>query len=159
MSKEPEPPGERYWSLVEPIWDSINIHDGPDEFVRQFRAAPIISVYLFAGHWCQSEVCNGGFDQFFRNSTGVLAPEAMLAYRAMGLVEWADVVADAMAFLGEPYPRERAARQARLSADATHGRRHQFEHLDKRFYEWLHAEPYRWERAADRYAVRSMRDS
>jgi Domain of unknown function (DUF4375) len=25
---------------------------------------------------CQSEVCNGGFDQFFYNGTGVLAPEA-----------------------------------------------------------------------------------
>ncbi|WP_369973953.1 DUF4375 domain-containing protein [Polaromonas sp. SP1] len=33
------------------------------------------SRHLFAVHWCQSEICNGGFMQFFANSTGVLAPE------------------------------------------------------------------------------------
>jgi len=148
-------PGQRYWSLVEPIWDKISIHDGTKEFLRQFRAAPRIAGHLFAGHWCQSEVCNGGFDQFFWNSTGILAPEALGAYRAMGLTEWADILADAMRYFAEPYPRDRSAREARLSVGDKQTRGVRFAGLDRRFYDWLHAEPDRWERAADRFAESS----
>src|SRR6478672_11661355 len=87
---------EGYWSLVKPIWRSISIYHGPDTFLRQFRVVRPESGYLFAAHWCQSEVRNGGLHQFFSNSTGVLAPEALTAFRAIGLSEWADVLAEAM---------------------------------------------------------------
>jgi Domain of unknown function (DUF4375) len=146
-------PGERYWSLVATVCEEISIYDGPDEFLRQFRAAPTTAALLFAGHWCQSEVCNGGFDQFFGNSTGVLAPEALAAYRAMELTEWADTLAEAMRFFGEPYPRERKARNEMLSVGTKGDRRRRFSHLDDRFYEWLGGEPDRWDRAADQFAM------
>ena len=70
-------PGELYWSLVEPISDKIEIYEGPEEFACAFAGVPRPAGLLFAAHFCQSEVCNGGFDQFFSNSTGVLAPEAI----------------------------------------------------------------------------------
>jgi hypothetical protein len=66
-----------YWDLVEPVWDEINIYDGPDVFLETFQKVPLKIGYLYAVHFCQSEVCNGGFGQFFFNSTGVLAPEAV----------------------------------------------------------------------------------
>jgi hypothetical protein len=146
--------GTSYWSVVDPVWDTISIYDGPDVFLRQFRAVPAVAGNLFAAHWCLSEVCNGGLYQFFTNSTGVLAPEALVGFRAIGLHEWADILAEAMRYFGEPYPRERADRQELLARCP--GRRRQewdpFFALDERFYSWLHAEPDRWERAADRYA-------
>lgn len=145
-------PGARYWSLVEPICEKISIYDGPKVFVRQFRAAPRAAASLLAAHWCQSEVCNGGLDQFFSNSTGVLAPEALEAYRAMGLGEWADILAEAMRFFGEPYPRECQLREVKLSVGDRSVRRSRFEALNQRFYDWVNAEDCRWERAADRYA-------
>lgn len=149
MDKSPFP-GEAYWSLVDPIWDQISIYDGAEKFLAQFEAAPLIPRHLFAAHWLQSEVCNGGLHQFFSNSTGILAPEALAAFRAMGLAEWADILAEAMEFFGKQYPRERDARDAFLVDRCIPGC---FDALDDRFYAWLHAEEDRWEHAADRFAA------
>ena len=57
-------PGERYWAAVVPILDSISIYDGPEIFLSQFTSVQIGPGHLFAAHWCQSEICNGGFHQF-----------------------------------------------------------------------------------------------
>jgi hypothetical protein len=156
MSGAEQQPGDRYWSLVEPVWRSISIYDGPETFLQQFCAVRSEVGHLFAAHWCQSEVRNGGLHQFFSNATGVLAPEALEGFRAIGLVEWSDILAEAMRFFGIPYPREQLGRRNQLAE--RRGRRREewdpFYHLDDRFYKWLHAEPDRWARAADAYAER-----
>jgi hypothetical protein len=33
-------PGAIYWSLVEPVWDSISIYDGAATFLRRNRSSP-----------------------------------------------------------------------------------------------------------------------
>jgi hypothetical protein len=146
-------PGQRYWSAVEPFWRVVNVYAHPDEFTRGFQALPSKAGHLLAAHWCQSEIRNGGLHQFFSNSTGVLAPEALAAFRAIGLAEWADVLAEAMRFFGEPYPRERAIRQELLDARPGELREEwdPFFALGERLYTWLHAEPDGWERGADRF--------
>jgi Domain of unknown function (DUF4375) len=148
--------GERYWQLVEPVWKEISIYDGPSEFLRQFHRVRPEAGHLFAAHWCQSEVRNGGFHQFFSNSTGVLAPEALAAFRAIGLEEWALLLNEAMRFFGEPYPREQDERQELLAT--VPGNKPEewdpFDALDGRFYDWLDTDGDRWERAADAYASR-----
>jgi hypothetical protein len=63
-----------YWDLVEPIWDEISIYDGAEQFLQDFEKTDERPGILFAAHWTQSEVMNGGLGQFFNNSTGVLAP-------------------------------------------------------------------------------------
>lgn len=100
-----------YWKLVEPIWDTVSIYDGGEAFLEQFAVAPQPSQVLFAAHWTQSEVLNGGFGQYFSNSTGVLAPEAVWAFRVLGMPRTAAAVEQAMAFFGSPYPRERGPRE------------------------------------------------
>ena len=87
-----------YWSLVEPVWLPLNRSwdDGPEEFVRRFRSIRPEIAHLYAAHWCQSEVCNGGLHQFFSNTTGLLAPEALEGFRAIGASEWAEILAEAM---------------------------------------------------------------
>jgi Domain of unknown function (DUF4375) len=149
--------GERYWQLVEPVWSEISIYDGPREFLRQFRRVRPEAGHLFAAHWCQSEVRNGGFHQFFSNSTGVLAPEAVAAFRAIGLEEWASLLREAMRFFGESYPREQDKRRELLATVPGNKREEwdPFYALDKRFYAWLHGDPDRCERAADAYASRT----
>ncbi len=111
---------------------------------------------LFAAQWCQSEVRNGGLHQFFSNSTGVLAPEALAGFSAIGLAEWAIILEEAMAYFGNSYPREQADR-LRLLTGRPGSRREQWDPfctLDERFYAWLHGEEDRWQRAADAYAER-----
>ena len=82
-----EQPGEIYWRAVDPIWHSISIYDGPRVFLRQFGKVPVHLGLLLAAHWCRSEVFNGGFHQFFSNPTGVLAPEAVSGFKAIGLTK------------------------------------------------------------------------
>jgi hypothetical protein len=76
-----------YWDVVEPYWNQIDIQD-PDIFQHTFQSAPKISGLMFAAHFCQSEVCNGGFHQFFWNSTGVLAPEESKASVRSASCKW-----------------------------------------------------------------------
>jgi Domain of unknown function (DUF4375) len=104
MDSDPKP-GVRAWRLVEPVWGQINIIAEPREFLSQFRRVRPEVGHLFAAHWCLAEIYNGGFHQFFFNSTGVLAPEALAAFRAIGLVDWASLLEEAMQFFRDPYPR------------------------------------------------------
>jgi hypothetical protein len=151
-----QPPA--YGGLVEPLWDSISIYDGPDVFLRQFASARPEAGLLFAAHWCQSEVYNGGFEQFFSNPTGVLAPEALVAFRAIGLHEWAAILEEAMRFFGEPYPRDQRGRERKLTRPrgVPRERWRPFSAHDERFYDWDRREPGGFERLADEYA-RSVR--
>lgn len=74
---------------------------------------------LYVAHFCRSEVCNGGFTQFFSNSTGVLAPEAVEGFVAIGQPGLASAVQRAMDMPGSPYQRDRRARWTQLGQSET----------------------------------------
>ena len=105
---------ESYWKFVEPIWDAVSIYDGETLFLDQFSKLTEKEKTLFSAHWAQSEIMNGGLRQFFSNSTGILAPEAVSAFLKLGMPKSAEAIKQAMHFFGEPYPRDRAARQNKL---------------------------------------------
>jgi hypothetical protein len=138
-----EPNAERQgaaaWHAIEPYWKVVSIYDGSITFLEGFERLPEPVRHLYAARWCDQEVCNGGFRQFFSNSTGVLAPEAIEGYRKIGLTECADLVEAAVGKFGELYPRDRAARQAALRAlelpGEKRGQGDAFDELDNRYYE------------------------
>ncbi len=148
--------GFDYWTLVEPVWLTLNQSwdNGPVEFVRQFQSVRPEVGNLYAAHWCQSEVRNGGFHQFFSNTTGLLAPEALDGFLAIGAVEWAEILTEAMKHFGTPYPRARddrevflPMRQRRVSDGWD-----PFHQLDEHFYEWAD----NWDDAANAYAEKAI---
>jgi hypothetical protein len=106
--------GGGYWDLVEPFWESIDIYQSPKRFLDTYRSAPEIPRLLFAAHFCESEVSNGGLHQFFSNPTGILAPEAVQAFRRIGFADAAGILERAMGFFGTPYPRDQELRLERL---------------------------------------------
>jgi len=138
-----------YWSIVEPVWDAINIYDDPAVFAETFASAPRASGLLFASHFCQSEICNGGFGQFFGNSTGVLAPEAVEGFREIGQVEVAALIEKAISLFGSVYPRDRGERETRLTEVSTSS----LDALDEMFYALIDSEAGGFIAAADRYAA------
>lgn len=152
MRQRPDPPF--YWQFVEPVWKAISIYDGPDAFLIQFRAVRPEVGHLFAAHWCQSEVRNGGFLQFFSNDTGVLAPEAYCAFSTIGLQDWADIIDEAMRVFGDRYPRNRAQRLQMIpQADGRKRAEYDpFHELDNRFYASLKTDRKRFDNAANAYA-------
>ena len=139
-----------YWSIVEPVFDEIDIYQGSEEFVRTFATVPRPAGLLFAAHFCQSEVCNGGFNQFFANSTGVLAPEAIEGFKAIGQDFVANLIQQACSLFGEPFPRERLLRQSKLEAiDLA-----LLKSLNQKFYGIIGSENGGFEAAADNYAAK-----
>jgi hypothetical protein len=152
MGRDEAAAGEKYWQVIEPFWDSISIYDGPQTFLNQFRKVKPQIGNLYAAHWLYSEVCNGGFHQFFSNSTGVLAPEAAAGFRAIGLEDCAAVIEEAMRFFGRSYPREQEKRNEMLDAipGSAAEEWNPFFKLDERFYKLVEGD--RFETAADEYA-------
>jgi len=128
--------GNGYWRLIEPVWHRVRIYDGPRAFTEQFEQISVSQQNLLASHWCKSEVCNGGFHQFFMNPTGLLSPEAADAFSNIGLPETAAIVRQAMAFFGPEFPRDQHVRQAALEAVKGESRAQwdPFFSLDDRFY-------------------------
>jgi hypothetical protein len=140
------------WSLIEPYRDMVSIYDGPEVFLAGFSKLPSASQHLFAANWCDYEICNGGFSQFFTNSTGVLAPEALNGFRAIGAHACAEVLEQAMHIFEEPYPRDREAREeylASLCSSIEHSAESDpFQGLDSAYYS-----------AGDREQLYSLMDS
>jgi Domain of unknown function (DUF4375) len=150
------PQDDSYWSLVAPYWSNLNEAWalGSDVFLARLEAIPVRSRDLYASHWCYSEVVNGGFYQFFYNTTGILAPESTSGFRAIGAVELAEVVAGAMLFFGATYPRDRELRLSKLGQfqNPDPAAIAFFEPFTKSFYAWCDTPRDRWERTADSYA-------
>jgi hypothetical protein len=140
---------ESYWRIVELISAEINIYEGPKVFLGTYSKVPPETALLYAAHFCQSEVCNGGFRQFFFNSTGVLAPEAVHGFRAIGQNRVAESVESAMLPFGSPYLRDRDARHSILDTMPPEA----FDSLDEQFFELINTESGGFEAAADRYAA------
>lgn len=109
-----------YWDFIEPYWDVFDIYNGPEGFESSTRGAPRSAVLLYAAHFCHSEVHNGGFLQFFWNNTGVLAPEAIEGYRAIGVPSMGEALTNAVRLLGSPYPRARDERWDALLVASGH---------------------------------------
>jgi hypothetical protein len=145
-------PGDRSWAVVEPFCDVIDIYNGPAAFLDSITDIPHHAVLLYASSFCEQEVCNGGFDQFFSNSTGVLAPEALEGFIAIGQHEVADVLKEAMAALGSPYPRERNARHGVLQSIA----KGHFQKVNRRFFDLIDKEAGGFTVAADNYASKFL---
>jgi hypothetical protein len=147
-------PANGYWGVLEPFWEKINIYRGSAVFRRTYGAAPPIERDLFAAHFCESEVSNGGLHQFFMNPTGVLAPEAAAAFRRVGFKGTASSLEKAMEFFGARYPREQRIRAARLDAFARKNPDNwdPFLRLTARFYRSLGRQHAPFFNALDRYA-------
>jgi hypothetical protein len=128
--------------------------EDPEKFVRKFRGVRPEAGHLYAAHWCQSEVRNGGFHQFFSDTTGLLAPEALEGFRAIGVAEWAEILREAMKHFGTPYPGDRDDREEFLPMRQRRPREEwdPFYKLDKRFYESTDD----WEDAANVYVGRAV---
>jgi hypothetical protein len=165
---------DSYWEVIKPLFVSIEMGKGPDEFASSMDSVPRSSALLFSAHMALAEVHNGGFLQLFWNNTGVLVPEAIEGFATIGMPTMAEVLKEAARPLGDPYPRDRDERWDALLAasgrntrelkrifknaesfylafqEATLGMR--FDALDHRFWETAKTESGGFQEAATNYA-------
>jgi len=99
------------WLVIEQIWNEFKTPYEPDARLAQLSSGQR-GVYGF--QWLLAEVNNGGFDQYFFNSTGFLLPEAIEGVNLFEDREWIAVLETARSFFPAEYPRDRELRQQML---------------------------------------------
>jgi len=87
-------------------------------------------------YWLEAEVNNGGFDQYFFNSAGDHAQDAVGALQAIGANHTAQLLREAMAVFPEGLaPHDRGLRQEQLLEIGEEGEE-LLNGLDSKFYEY-----------------------
>jgi hypothetical protein len=135
------PAKQPYWDFIEQAFENVSIYDGEKAWLSGLRKYPEWVGDLLAVHWTMSEVENGGFRQFFLNSTGVVGPEAVKGFKRIGLLEAAKLVEKAMLYLGPVYPRDRKKRERILSGKSKTDGGEQMSIVPKLFSRKLLPEP------------------
>ena len=118
MTTHPTDQDEFYWTCIEEAFDEVSIYDGPEVLAAGLHEFPEWIGDLLCVHWLLCEYLNGGLQQFFENSTGVLAPEAIAGLRRMGLPQAADSIRQAVAIFGSQYPHDKRDRYNIMRAKA-----------------------------------------
>lgn len=116
-------------SVVDPVWWTANIYDGVEAYERSLSSFSKPQRLVFAIVWYRSEVNNGGHDQFYYNSTGIVWRDALEAFQALGLDSFAEILNESASRFTSPPSLDRDTRNNQLDADEP-----QFDDLDSRFY-------------------------
>ena len=91
-----------------------------------------LTVYLVEE--LQSEVMNGGFDQYFFNSSGDHWEEAVTACETIGAVQTAELLQKATQAYGCELPKNREEREEAIESHAKDGYEEELDALDSVFY-------------------------
>ena len=90
---------------------------------------------LYATWWLESEVDNGGFNQFFWNSSGQFAPDALQGFELLHADELAKLTRAAIAIAQREAPmRQKYRSQGTIEAFSESYKHTSLEELDKQFY-------------------------
>lgn len=118
------------WHAITLVWDVATIYEGRAALNQSLEGATCLQRALYGAWWTEAEVGNGGFHQFFWNSTGVVSALAAEGFEAIGAARMRACLSEAVKRLGPIDVFNRAERQkalAGLKIDA-------FADLDERFY-------------------------
>lgn len=127
---------EQYRNPLYTIWNEQPISDDPAVFLDWFHGLTEVQQILFPTQWLCAEVYNGGFRQYFSNSTGLHAPEAIQGFRRLGLEDIAILVETAVAIFGDSFPRVREVRENFLESRSSETTEwNPFMAIDDEFYE------------------------
>ncbi len=105
---------EGYESHIDVAYDDYSRCADRKAWLSLLEKHPVWVCDLVIADSMLSEVINGGFMQFFVNSSGDAAPEAAKAFQRIGVPRAGDAVTAAMQVFGADYPPEKTARKAIL---------------------------------------------
>lgn len=118
-------------SIITPLWWTVSIYDGETEMNDALEQFSDPQKYVWAIQWYVSEVENGGHDQFFYNSTGIVWELALEGLRAMNCDQFVEILEQAAQRIGGHPSLDREQRwleMDRHNAD--------FGDLDREFYDY-----------------------
>ena len=105
------------WLVMKPVRCSVTIYDGPGMYEHSFGPFSLAQRHVFAVCWYVSEVSNGGHEQFYSNSTGVVWKDARDGFLAIGLPQAAAIINVSADRLGGDPSLDRDERQDQLEQE------------------------------------------
>lgn len=101
-------------AIIDPVWWSADFYESVDVLEDSLAPFSWAQRLVWAVLWTDAEVCNGGLDQFFSNSTGMIWPEAVEGFAAIGREDLSNILREAVACFPSPPARDRKLRQKAL---------------------------------------------
>jgi len=118
------------FAIIQPVWSYADIYGSLEDYESSLARFSGPQRLVFAIHWYASEVNNGGHDQFFFNSTGIVWPDALEGFKEIGSEKAYAILFEATSRFGVKPSRDRELRMEQL--ERIEGG---FDDLDDRFYE------------------------
>ena len=115
--------------ILDPVWWSGDIYGTLAEYEQSLHRFSREQRSFNALIWYRSEVGNGGHDQFFWNSTGIVWPDALAALEQLQLADGVAILKEAQRRMGGSPSLIRSERQERLDR-----LKPSFDDLDTRLY-------------------------
>lgn len=115
--------------IITPLWWTVSIYDGETEMYDALERFTEPQRYVWAIQWYISGVENGGHDQFFFNSTGIVWQLALEGLREINCPQYEEILTEAVQRMGgsPSFDREERWQEAeRHNAE--------FDDLDDQFY-------------------------
>ena len=123
-------------AIIDPVWWTGDIYQSYDIYVNSLKSFTEGQRYVYAIQWYQSEVDNGGHDQFFYNSTGIVWQDALKGFEMIGLPKYYKILLDAIKRFKDKPAFDRNERINQLESLKLN-----FDDLDDRFYSLDKSEP------------------
>jgi len=118
------------FAVIDPVWWTANIYDGVEAYEESLSPFSKAQRLVHAVTWYRSEVNNGGHDQFYYNSTGIVWRDALEAFRTIGLDQFARVLSASADRFSKPPSLDREERNEQMEAEEP-----AFDDLDSKFYD------------------------
>jgi hypothetical protein len=94
------PDDKLVWKVVDSVLEFVGEPGPTEDDYALVRQAPRSAQFFWAIHLLESEVNNGGFEQYFWNSSCTLVEVALEAYLAIGADGYAQLVQEALEAMG-----------------------------------------------------------
>jgi len=118
------------YSVIEPLWYGVNIYDDEVKYESDLTPFSLPQRYVFAIEWYRCEVFNGGHDQFYSNSTGIVWEDAMKGLDVIGAVQYAGIIKESAKRMGGKPSKNREERWKQMDSSNAN-----FDDLDDLFYD------------------------
>lgn len=117
------------YEIIEPVWWTVNIYEDEQAYARSFVPFSTEQRHIFAVIWYIVEVNNGGHEQFYFNSTGIVWKDALEGLQKLDVGEAVDILDESVSRMGGSPSLDRDERQQQLELNQP-----DFNDLDDRFY-------------------------
>ncbi len=115
--------------IIDPVWWLASFYETPAMYEQSLARFTQAQRLVWAMHWYLAEVYNGGHDQFYSNSTGMVWADALSGFATVGFPDLEAILRESAVRLGGSPALDHSRRRAQVDE-----LRADFDDLDQRLY-------------------------